>query len=74
MLFGTLSAPSPSVNSVMIPDGVISPMAGLRPESVNQRFPFGPITISFGKLPGFRPCVYSVMAPDGVILPMAGVP
>ncbi len=56
----------------MAPDGVISPMAGVRPESVNQRFPFGPATISFGKLPGFRPCVYSVMTPDGVIMPMAG--
>ena len=41
--------------SVICPDGVIRPIAGVAPASVNHRLPSGPAAIPTGSAPGFRP-------------------
>ena len=46
--------------SVMSPAGVMRPMPGSRPCSVNQRLPSGPVVMSAGALATVRPVENSV--------------
>ena len=61
------------LNSVIVPLGVISPIAGVVPSSANQRFPSDPTVSDSGSLPAFSPVLNSVIVPLGVISPIAGV-
>ncbi len=72
MIFkGLLSEFSPEENSVIAPLGVIRPIAGVVPSSVNHRAPSGPPVMLRGLLSGFSPAVNSVMVPLCVIRPIA---
>ncbi len=51
---------------MIVPLGVIRPIAGVLPSSVNQRLPSGPAVTVNGTLPGFSPRLKTVSRPLGV--------
>jgi hypothetical protein len=61
---GKLPGFRPALNSLIVPPGVICPIAGT-PASVNQTLPSGPDATPRGKLPGVRPLVNSITDPSG---------
>ncbi len=71
---GSLWRPSPRRNSVMRPCGVIRPIAGRAPSSVNHRFPSAPAAIVKGTLPRASPRRYSVILPWRPTRPIAQWP
>ena len=75
--FGLLLAFRPVRNLVIVPAGVMRPIAGcvvevagFLPLSVNQRLPSAPSASAFGLLPSSR--ANTVIVPVGVIRPIAG--
>jgi hypothetical protein len=69
-----LNASRPAEDSLIAPAGVISPIAGTLPASVNHTLPSGPAAIESGMLAAFSPVVNSVTVPLGVIFPIALTP
>src|SRR4051794_37442083 len=69
--------PTESGNSVIVPEGVIRPIAPgpiVRSSEVNHTLPSGPAVIAVGQLLALRPIVNSVIAPEAEIRPIAPEP
>jgi hypothetical protein len=71
---GTLPRARPRLNSMMRPRGVIRPIAGCLPWSVNHTSPAGVAVSVAGTLPGCRPRSNVVMLPWGLRRPIAQRP